>query len=438
MTPPLLKRRQLLLPGALGAFGLKLLQLLLVVFVSATVSMPASADNWPQWRGPKNDGHSAEKGLPTEWGPEKNVVWKFKMPGRGASTPAIWGDRIFVTSAQGDDIVLMCIGTDGKEKWKETIAKGSKAAYRGEGNDASASCSTDGKHVWTFAGSGNLVCYTIDGKEVWTKNLQDYGKFGIQFGCHWTPVLYKGKLYLQVMHRNAQLVVAYDAATGKELWKQKRPGYGKGESPDTYASAFIWEGEGEPLLVAHGNDYCTGHRLTDGEEVWRVQGLNPSSNGAWRFVSCPLVTSDLIVVPSCKNGPTVAFNPVGAKGSINPDNKAELWRFKFTPDVVAPIRVGDIVYLFDGRLTAVNAKTGEQLYRGGTISPGLPRANMIAADGKIYVTTSTGAIDIIQAGKDFKKLGTNKLPDTLYATPAPADGRLYVRGWDYLWAIGTK
>src|SRR5438128_1333498 len=77
MTPPLLKRRQLLLPGALGAFGLKLRQLLLVVFVSATVSMPASADNWPQWRGPKNDGHSAEKGLPTEWGPEKNVVWKF-------------------------------------------------------------------------------------------------------------------------------------------------------------------------------------------------------------------------------------------------------------------------------------------------------------------------------------------------------------------------
>ena len=94
-----------------------------------------------------------------------------------------------------------------------------------------------------------------------------------------------------------------------------------------YASAFIWEGEGGPLLVAHGNDYCTGHKLTDGSEVWRVQGLNPTSNGAWRFVSCPLITSDLIVVPSCKNGPTVAFNPVGAKGDIDPDNKAEAVAF---------------------------------------------------------------------------------------------------------------
>ncbi len=395
---------------------------------------PASADNWPQWRGPKFDGHSAEKGLPTEWGAEKNVAWKLKMPGIGACTPAVWGDQIFVTSVDGDNVVLMCIGTDGKEKWKQPIAKNGKP--RGEGNDASASCSTDGKHVWTFAGNGNLVCYTVAGKEVWVKNLQDYGKFNIQFGSHWTPVLYKDKLYLQVMHRGVQILVSLDAATGKELWKQNRPGYGKGESPDTYSSPCIWEGEGGPLLVAHGNDYCTGHKLDTGAEVWRVQGLNPTTNSAWRFGSNPLVTPDLIVVPSCKSGPTVAFNPVGAKGDIDPDNKAEKWRFKSTPDVVSPIRVGDIVYLSaDGPFTAVDLKTGEQLYRQN-LSGGKHRANMIAADGKIYVTSTTGAIDVVQAGNTFKKLATNTLPDTLYATPAPAGGRLYVRGWNYLWAIG--
>lgn len=433
MLTPLFNTRHLF---HTNAFGRKLPAFLLTVAVFATLTVPASAENWPQWRGPKNDGHSSAKGLPTEWGAEKNILWKLKMPGRAASTPAIWEDKIFVTSADGDDVVLMCIGTDGKQKWKAPIGKGSKT-YRGEGNDASASCSTDGKHVWTFAGSGALVCYTVDGKEVWSKNLQEYGKFGIQFGCHWTPVLYRGSIYLQVMHRNAQLVVGLDAATGKELWKQKRPGYGKGESPDTYASAFIWEGQGGPLLVAHGNDYCTGHKLTDGEEVWRVQGLNPTTNGAWRFVSCPLVTPDLIVVPSCKNGPTVAFNPVGAKGDINPENKAEIWRIKSTPDVVAPIRVGDIVYLNDGRLMAVNAKTGEQIYRQ-PLSAGPHRANLIAGDGKIYITSANGSIDVIQEGKEFKKLATNKLPDTLYATPTPAEGRLYIRGWEYLWAIGTK
>jgi len=219
-----------------------------------------------------------------------------------------------------------------------------------------------------------------------------------------------------------------------------RPGFSRGESPDVYASAFIWEGEGGPLLVAHGNDYCTGHKLTDGSEVWRVHGLNPGAkpNMAWRFVSNPLCTPDLIVVPSCKNGPTVGFNPVGAKGDITPENKAELWRFKSTPDVVSPIRVDDIVYLSDnGPFTAVDAKTGQQIYREN-LSKGLHRANMVAADGKIYVVSTTGETDVVQAGKEFKKLATNTLPDKLYGSPALSDGRIYLRGYNSLWAIGGK
>lgn len=402
------------------------------------ISSVASADNWPQWRGPNNDGHSAEKGLPTEWGPDKNVAWKFKMPGHGSSTPCIWGDKIFLTSLNGDEVVLMCVGTDGKEKWKHKIAGAVKAGRGDEGDAASASCSTDGKHVWTFVGNGTLVCYTVDGQKVWDADLQKYGKFAIQFGCHWTPVLYKGKLYLQVMHRGAQLVVALDASTGAELWKVNRPGYGKGESPDTYSSAFMWEGKGGPLLVTHGNDYCTGHKLEDGAEVWRVAGLNPTTNGAWRFVSSPLVTPDLIVVPSCKSGPVVAFDPVGAKGEINPENKAELWRFKSTPDVVPPIKVDDIVYLMDnGPITALDAKTGKQIYREQLYKQ-IYRGNMVAADGKIYVVGREGVGQVIQAGKDFKLLATNDLKEKVYASPAIADGRIYIRTWDNLYCIGAK
>jgi outer membrane protein assembly factor BamB len=205
-----------------------------------------------------------------------------------------------------------------------------------------------------------------------------------------------------------------------------------------YASVFIWEGEGGPQLVAHGNDYCTGHRLDDGSEVWRVAGLNPGNSGAWRFVSNPLVTPDLIVVPSCKNGPTVGVNPVTAKGTINPDNKAELWRFKSTPDVVSPIRVDDLVYLMsDGPFTAVDAKTGEQVYRK-ELTRQLHRSNMVVADGKIYVVGKNGAVDVVQPGREFKLLATNTLPDTFMASPAVSGGRIYLRGYDSLWAIGTK
>lgn len=420
---------------------------LLAALVAAACTTTASADNWPQWRGPKNDGHSAEKGLATEWGPETNVAWKFKMPGMGAGTPVVWGDKIFVTSVDGDAIALLCVGTDGTEKWKRKVSDSGKARYRNPSgadvSDASASCSTDGTHVWAFAGNGALVCFTVDGKEVWKEDLQKYGKFHIQFGIHWTPVLYKGRLYLQVMHRGAQLVAALDAATGKEVWKKERAGYGLGESPDVYASAFIWEGEGGPLLIAHGNDFCTGHKLEDGSEVWRVTGLNPSSNRAWRFVSNPLVTPDLIVVPSCKTGPTVGLNPVGAKGAIDADNSAELWRApggtKFsTPDVVAPIRVGDLVYTTGhGPFWALEAKTGAVVYKE-SLSKGSHWANMIAADGKIYVTAQDGQTDVIQAGREFKKLATNSLPDKLFAGPAVANGRIYFRGYNYLWAIGAK
>jgi outer membrane protein assembly factor BamB len=121
--------------------------------VSLALSPAALADNWLQWRGPKNDGHSAEKNLPAEWGPDKNVVWKFQMPGPGESSPVVWGDKIFFTATTGDDVVLLCVGTDGKEKWRQTMSDtGRDRNGPDKATDASASCSTDGKHVWSYVG----------------------------------------------------------------------------------------------------------------------------------------------------------------------------------------------------------------------------------------------------------------------------------------------
>ncbi|QDU22492.1 outer membrane protein assembly factor BamB family protein [Urbifossiella limnaea] len=422
-----------------------LTRLPLAAIAAALLTAPVAADNWPQWRGVKNDGHAAGP-APTEWGPDKNVVWKVKLPGRGSSTPCVWEDKIFITSLDAAGTSLLCFGADGVEKWKASLGGPSGRGGRGdEGNDASASCSTDGKHVWAFAGNMKLACFDMAGRETWSVDLDKYGKVGtrgIQFGIHWTPVLYKDKLFLQVMHKNAQKVVALDAATGKELWAVERPGYSKGESPDVYASAFVWEGPGgEALLVAHGNDYCTGHRLDTGAEVWRVAGLNPTTNGAWRFVSCPLVTPDLILVPSCKNGPLVAFNPVGATGSISPGNPAEKWRHKETPDVVSPLRVGNIVYTLNsdnGGLTALDAGTGKQLYRQSLPAKQIYRGNMVHADGKILIVGREGVGFVIQAGPEFKVLATNDLKEKVYASPAVANGRLYVRTWDHLYCFGAK
>jgi len=232
--------------------------------------------------------------------------------------------------------------------------------------------------------------------------------------------------------------------TGQDVWNVERPGYSRGESPDTYASAFMWEGEGGPLFVAHGNDFCTGHKLDDGAEVWRVAGLNPEVNGklnqAWRFVASPLVTPRLIVVPSCKGGPVVGFNPVGAKGNINPENPAEMWRLKFTPDVVSPLLVDDIVYLMkDGPLYAIDARTGTTIYQKSLeAKQRVYRGNMVYADGKIYIVGVEGVGVVVEAGRKFKQLAANELKEKTYASPAISNGRIYIRTWGHLYCIGTK
>jgi outer membrane protein assembly factor BamB len=407
----------------------------------------APADNWPQWRGPKNDGHSTEKGLPDEWSETKNVVWKAKLPGPGSSTPCVWGDKLFLTVVDGSELALLCIGTDGQEKWKKAVGKGNKAARNDEGNSASASCSTDGERVYALVGDGHLAAYDLNGNEKWVVDLQEkYGKFEIQFGGHWTPALHKGRLYVTPLHRSFKSILCFDAATGKELWKadRKTDSPPRVESPDVYASPFVWENGDKAALIVHGDDYCTAHSLKDGAELWRVTELNPkgSYNRAWRAVSSPLVTPDLIVVPSCKNGVTVGIDPNTAKGEIGPGATAsgELWRVaRGTPDVPCPVLVDGTVFVWkeNSTLLAWDAKTGKQTGEL-KLTNERHRASPVYADGKLIVVGRDGTMATAKAKAEPELIAKMKLPDTFTASPAVSGGRIYLRGWNHLWAIGTK
>ena len=417
-----------------------------ILFAVLCGTLHVQAENWPQWRGVKNDGISAETTkLPDSWSDTTNVVWKAKMPGPGASTPCVWGKHIFLTAVDGKDLVLLCLGTDGREKWKRTIGAGNKAARGDEGNSASASCSTDGHHVYAFIGDGHLVAYDFDGKETWAIDCaKRYGEFNIQFGAHWTPLLHAGKLYVCLLHRKAQLIVCIDAANGEELWKATRKSDGTGESPDVYASPLLWQNSTEAQLVVHGNDYCTGHSLIDGAEIWRVTELNPKAkyNQHWRAVSSPLVTPELIVVPSCKNGVTVGIDPRRAKGNIAPgDTKAgELWRIpRDTPDVPCPILVDGTVFVWkeNSNLLAYDAKSGMET-GNLKVTTERHRASPVSADGKLILVGREGTMATVKPAAEPELIAKMKLPDTFTASPAVANGRIYLRGWNYLYAIGTK
>ncbi len=402
----------------------------------------AAADNWPQWRGTSDDGISKETGLPTEWGEGKNIAWTLPLPGRAGSTPAVWGDRIFLTSEDGKDVVLMCVGTGGKELWKRQLGViTGRARFMGqEGDNASPSPSTDGKHVWAFAGTGDLACFDIDGKEVWRFNVQErYGKYGAQHGLHNTPLLDGDRLYLQYFIRKTAYVIALDKATGQDVWKVERKSDGYGENLDSYTSPMIWRNGKDAYLITHGNDYAVAHRLDDGSEVWRVGGLNPkdSYNATLRFVSSPVATPDLIVIPSAKDHGVVGLKP-DAKGLVMPGSGSEAWRlFRGTPDVASPLVYEGLVYLCrDGSLLCLDAKTGKEVYTH-RIHTNRYRASPVGADGHVYLTAHDATVTVVKVGPEFKEVAVNKLPDEMTASPVVSNGRIYLRGWKALYAIGA-
>jgi outer membrane protein assembly factor BamB len=415
----------------------------LAALLLAAVAAPAArAENWPQWRGPHNDGVSAETNVPAEWGEGTNIAWKLPLPGMGGSTPILWGERIFLTSEDGDDLVLMCVGTDGKERWKRKVGTG-KLRYRGnEGNGASASPSTDGQHVWCFFGTGDLACFDLDGKEVWHFNAQDrYGKFKTYHGFHTSPLLDGDRLYLQLIHSNAARVLALDKATGKEVWNVERKSDGHTENEHSYASPVMWRKGDKAYLVTHGNDYAIGHRLEDGAEIWRVGDLNPKAryNAFLRFVASPVATPDLIVIPTAKDHPVVGLRPE-ATGMVRAGSKFERWRLpRGTPDVPSPLVHDGLVYLCreNGFLTCLDAKTGKQHY-SERVHNYKHRASPVYADGKVYLTAHDGTVTVVKAGPKFEKLATNKLPDNISASPVVSGGRIYLRGYGALYAVGGK
>src|SRR5262249_13638981 len=226
---------------------------------------------------------------------------------------------------------------------------------------------------------------------------------------------------VQWLHSGGQWVIAFDKLTGKEVWKVQRKSDGYAENEHSYASPSVWHNDQDSYLVTHGNDYTIAFRLSDGAEVWRLGELNPKSryNPALRFVASPVVTQDLIVVPTAKGGPVVGVKP-DAKGAIGPGSAFEQWRKPSnTPDVPGPLGYDGLVYLCreNGVLICLDAKTAKEFYTEKTHSQ-RHRASPVCADGKIYLSARDGAVTVVKAGPKFEVLATNKLPITLTASPA--------------------
>ena len=425
-----------------------------VLLVATLASATARADRWPQWRGPHNDGIAGPVRVPAGWSKTDHVAWRTKLPGRAGATPCVWDDRIYLTSNDGDDLVLLCLAAgDGTILWTKKVTAGNQDARAGEGNSASPSPSTDGSHVWTFFGTGVLACHTRDGEEVWKIDVGErFGRIDIQFGMTSTPVLDGDALYLQLIHGPMRLddqtrtgkVVKLAKSTGETIWEVDRVTDAQFECKHSYASPFLYRHDGREFLVVHGADCTTGHALDDGRELWRFGQLNgPTAinpkphDGTFRFVASPGMAPGLIVVPTAKGGPTVALNVCDElEGECGGRPEVLRWVNPRTPDVSTPVIADGLVYLLhnDGQLQCVDAASGDDVYVKRTHT-GQHRTSPLLVDGRLYFGSNDGWVTIVKAGRDFELVDSVDLGEAVTASLVAVDGTLYVRSYEALYAI---
>lgn len=417
----------------------RILPLLLLLCTLTSTAVPA--ENWPQWRGPNLDGSSAERSLPVSWSAEENIAWKTPLPDRGAATPVVWGDHIFLSVShdpeKDDRLELWALDRrTGEVLWQRLLGKGNVLSYKQ--HMSTPSPVTDGEAVWVMTGTGILKAFDFAGKELWSRDLQaDYGAFGLQWGYASSPLLYDGALFVQVLHGmktdDPSYLLRIDPRTGKTVWRVERPTDAVRESPDSYATPMVFERDGKFEILITGGDVLTGHDPKTGKELWRVGDLNPQNSSTQRLVASPVVAGDHLFAFG-KRGPILAF----ARGD-GPAPKLA-WSVEKGTDVPTPVTDGAHLYVIDDKGIAWCYEIGSGDLKWGPerLAVGTYSASPILADGKIYITSESGVTTVVRAAPEFEILATNEVGGYVLSSLAVARGQLFLRSDQYLYAIGVE
>ena len=433
------------------------------LLLSGAGALPAArAQDWPNWRGPQFNGSApGAKNLPVKFSPTEGVKWAADMPGPSAATPAIYGDRVFVSSTdlKAETLVAICLDrATGKERWRHAVGTGYMSG--GEGNKirrdersnyASPSPVTDGKRVVFFYGNGDLAAFDLDGKKLWQRNLQqDYGDFAFQWTFSSSPQLYNGKLYLQILQRDRPIrgkadapsfLLALDPATGKEFWRQERPSPAVMESREAFTTPIPHEHGGRKELLIAGGDVVTGHDPETGKELWRWGTWNEDHRqGSWRLVPSPVAGDGIVLVCAPKRAPVYATKP-----GVGETKAALAWksedRSAVSSDVPTPLFYeGKFYVLSDVRraLSCVEPKTGAVLWTAQIPGRQMCWGSPTGADGKIYLLNLDGVVFVYDAAKG-DLLAENRMAedgDDLRSSIAVAHGNLFLRTNSKLFCIG--
>ena len=439
----------------------------LTVLACVLAGTSLSAQHWPAFRGANAAGVADGMATAVKWnaGTGENVAWKTPVAGIAVSSPIVWGDRVFVSTAVGSDPkqtirtglygdvepvadssthtwrLLALDKTSGKVLWDKVAYEGiPKTKRHPKSSQASATPVTDGRHVIVSFGSEGLYSYDFDGKLLWKKDLGvlNAGWFfdpDYEWGIGSSPIIYKNMVIVQCDIQRRSFLAAFDTQTGKEIWRTERD-----EIP-SWSTPTIFEANGKAELVTQATTFTRGYDPMTGKELWKYSGNSEIA------IPTPIVGPGFVVITNGYRGvqPIFAIKP-GASGDITLKDNATTSDFvswstkRGGPYIPTPLIYGDQLYVLNnGVLTAYKVTTGQQLYQkrlGGT--GGAFSASPVAADGKIYCASEDGDIFVIKAGPEYEELAKNSMGEVIMATPAISDGFIIVRGLNNVYAIKVR
>jgi len=400
---------------------------LLLVFCAQRAGQAET--RWPRWRGPRGDGQSAEKQLPVEW-TAADVAWKTELPGRGQSSPIVWDDRIFLTSASDDGSKrsVLCVDRSNRKLvWEKTIEfNGTPEKLHKMNTWATPSCATDGQVVIAFFGRAGLHAFTVDGEPLWSKDL---GPFENPWGTAACPVLV-GDLVIQNGDADADsFIAAFDKRTGREVWRQRRPDFRGWSTP-----VLIRSGDREELVL-NGHTGVTAYDPATGNQLWFCK----SFNGRGEPTATP--GDGLVYLVNGLAGDVYAVRP-GGEGDVTSSRMAWHTPRRVGRDLPSPIVIGDYVIVvgMQGVAVCYDARQGTVVWQdrlGGNYS-----ASPIAAAGLAYFLSEDGTMVVLEPAPEMKVVARNKLETTgdeiFRASPAPCEGQLLLRSDRTLYCVGRR
>jgi len=409
-----------------------------MVFAAGS-SLALGAENWPQWRGPLGTGIAADGDYPVKFSADEGVAWRVALPGRGSSTPAVWGDQIFVTCGIDGNDGVVCYGMDGKEQWRKAFGK-ERPGKHASGTGSNPSPVTDGKHIVVYYKSGTLACLRPNGRLLWETNLQKrYGKDTLWWDLGTSPVLAGDRVVVAVMQSGESYLVAFNLENGDEVWKTDRTYKTSEESDNSYASPQVVQSDGKDVVVTWGADRLTGHDAADGKLIWECAGFNPTNEVNWRSIASATVDDGIAIVPYGR-GSFLAGVRADGRGDVTKTNR--IWENdEPNSDVPTPVvKDGKAILLGDrGQLVCRDTKTGDEVW-----SSELPRnrnkyyASPVLAGDLLYCAREDGAVfvgRVTDQGFELLTPDSNAMNDHLIATPVPIRNGLLVRGDEFLYRI---